>query len=606
MIPPQMHIKQKSIMKGDIMKNTFKRLTAALFSAAVAASLGMSSIPASYAEGETYSIPVSKATNDEATHEYVAYQVFTGTLATISGQKQLTEIQWGSGVNSTSLLTALTSSTKFGSTNPFSSCTTAAEVALVIESFTKNSPEANAFADIVSANLSTTSYSLSTQKVPGAGYYFVKDTITEKPSTNSQYAFSDHILSVVTDHDLDTIKAKTDVPFIDKKIGTDYASGKNTNTASIGDKVPFVLESAVPDMSAYNDYYFIINDTMSQGLTFNNDVTITVGSYTLTSGTDYEVLTTGVSPYTFQIVFKDFYEQLYQMGTEDPNDDGGHIGETITVKYSATLNEKADLSSAGNPNKVDLTFSNNPNHQYNGGDKPTGDEKNNTDVIGKTPESTTKTFTTGLKLIKKDATTKAALEGAKFKITGEGVKAVLINDKIYKEAADGTYYMLKDGTFTDEASTEATASKYDSTTVKYKLISSVTHDTATTTESVNQTAYSDANGFISFTGLKEGTYTISELAAPDGYNKLSENITIVISSALDDTAQTCTWTAKKGSDNISNKNNLFTFDVENNKGMTLPGTGGMGTTIFYVVGGMLVAGALVLLIVKKRMNIKER
>ena len=166
--------------------------------------------------------------------------------------------------------------------------------------------------------------------------------------------------------------------------------------------------------------------------------------------------------------------------------------------------------------------------------------------------------------------------------------------------------MLKDGTFTETASTSATADKYDSTTKKYKKITSVTKDTAPASESVNQTGYTGSNGIISFLGLKDGTYTIKELEAPDGYNKLNENITIVISAALDENAQTCTWTAKKGSDNISYKNNVFTFDVENNKGLTLPSTGGVGTTLFYVIGGLLVAGALVLLVVKKRMSISEK
>lgn len=588
------------------MKKTFKRLTASVFSAAIAASVGMAHIPASYA-ADDFSVTVNNAANDTATHEYLAYQIFTGNVSEINGTKQLTEIQWGSGVNSTSLLSALKASTKFGSTNPFASCTTAAEVALAVENFSANSAEANAFADIVSANTSETSFNLTNDKLPGGAYYFIKDTIKSAPSSNSQYAYSDHILRAITDIEPDAINAKASVPSLDKKIGTDFASGTKTSTASVGDKVPFVLKSSVPDMTSYNDYYFIINDTLGTGLTFNDDVAITVGSYTLTKGTDFDVITSNVAPYTFRIMFKDFYEHLYQNDTPDNHDDDNqHVGEDIIVKYTATLNEQADLTASGNPNKADLTFSNNPNHEYKGGDKPTSDEETDKDVMGKTPESNTKTFSTGISLKKIDATTKAVLEGAKFQITGEGVKAVIINNEIFKEDTTGTYYMLKDGTFTETASTSATADKYDSTTKKYKKITSVTKDTAPASESVNQTGYTGSNGIISFLGLKDGTYTVKELEAPDGYNKLNENITIVISAALDENAQTCTWTAKKGSDNISYKNNVFTFDVENNKGLTLPSTGGVGTTLFYVIGGLLVAGALVLLVVKKRMSISEK
>lgn len=580
---------------------------AAILSAALAVSAAAVTAAPVYAD---HSITITNADNDQATHQYVAYQVFQGELAAVEGstdgEKQLINIEWGDGVQSDKLLVALKASDAFGTPNPFADCDTAAKVAVELEKFAAYGAEANAFADIVRANLGTTSYQLPDQKVPDAGYYFILDTITQKPDSNTQYAYSDHILRVVKDTDLDNITAKTSVPSIEKKIGETFADGKKTSTASIGDSVPFVLESKVPDMSMYNDYYFIVNDTLSEGLTFNNNVAITVGGHQLNKDSDYQVVTSGVSPYTFQIVFKNFYEQLYLNNTpDDTTDDGRHTGETITITYSATLNEKAKITAEGNPNKVDLTFSNNPNHKYEGGDKPTDEEKND-DVIGKTPESSTKTFTTGLKLIKKDAATQKALEGAKFQITGEGVKAVLIDGEIYKEAADGTYYMLKDGTFTTTAPTEETKAKYDSDTVKYKKISTVTKDTASATKSVNQTAYSNDKGIITFTGLDAGTYTLTELAAPDGYNKLSESITIVIAATLDDKNQTCSWSVTKAGTNLSIDNSLYQFEVENNKGMTLPSTGGIGTTIFYVIGGLFITGGIVLLVTKKRMNMKEK
>jgi fimbrial isopeptide formation D2 family protein/LPXTG-motif cell wall-anchored protein len=558
---------------------------------------------------EDYSVSITNVTNDQATHEYFAYQIFSGTVADIGGTKQLTEIEWGNGVDSDALLNALKASDKFGTDNPFADCTTAAQVAVELEKFAANGAEANAFADIVSQNLATTKYNISdNEKVPGGGYYFIKDTIKSAPSTNTHYAYSDHILRVVTDQDLTAITAKATVPSIDKKIGTSYASGTKTSTASIGDSVPFVLESFVPDMAKYNDYYYIINDTLSEGLTFNNDVAITVGEYQLTKETDFTVATSGN---TFKIVFKNFYEQLYLNNTpNNTGDDGTHLGEKITVTYSATLNEKANIGTVGNPNTVDLTFSNNPNHTYGGSDRPTPDEENpgpgEDTVIGVTPQATTKTFTTGLKLVKLDATTKEILQGAKFQITGTGVKAVVINGQIFKEDASGTYYMLKDGTFTETAATTETEADYDSTTTKYKLISTVTKDTATSTSPVNQIGYSDANGIISFVGLDQGTYNISEIDAPEGYNKLPGNITIVVEAVLDDTAQTCAWTVKKDSTPISAEDNLFKFEVENNKGLTLPSTGGIGTTIFYIIGGSLILGAVILLITKKRMSVSDK
>ena len=106
-------------MKGKkTMKKTLRLLTAMVLTVFMVMSVSMTAFAV---DDPTYTITMKRAAGDTTNHTYEAYQVFTGTLATISGQKQLTEIQWGSGVNSTSLLTALTSSTKFGSTNPFSS-----------------------------------------------------------------------------------------------------------------------------------------------------------------------------------------------------------------------------------------------------------------------------------------------------------------------------------------------------------------------------------------------------------------------------------------------------------------------------------------------------
>lgn len=583
------------------MKKRIHIAAALLLSSMMAVSAGAAAMT-TVAE-ESYSITVTNHANDEATHKYTAYQVFKGTVAVVNGTNQLTEIEWGDGVNENDILTDLKASNKFGTPNLFADCNTAAEVAVVLEDFTPDSAQINAFADIVSEHITGDGYELPDQKVPGGGYYFIKDEVTNADVTK-HYAISDYILRVVTAEDLASFSAKADLPSIDKKIGETYADGKKANAASIGEKVPFVLESSVPDMSRYNDYYYIIQDTMCEGLTFNNDVAITVGEYKLTQGSDFDVVTTGVAPYTFQIVFKDFYEQLYLNNTpSDPSDDGNHFGEKITVTYSATLNEKADLTSVGNPNTVDLTYSNDPNHEYKGKDKPGPGEEN---VMGKTPESSTKTFTTGIKLIKKDATTKELLKGAKFQITGNGVKAVLINNEVYKVDTTGTYYMLKDGTFTETAPTEDTKDKYDSTETKYVKVAAVTKDTATSTSSVNQIGYSDTSGIISFTGLGAGNYTLTELEAPEGYNKLSQNIVVNIEATLNDSDQSCTWTVKKDNNAISPRDNLFTFDVDNNKGMTLPTTGGIGTTIFYVVGGTLVAGAVVLLIAKKRMSVSDK
>jgi LPXTG-motif cell wall-anchored protein len=160
--------------------------------------------------------------------------------------------------------------------------------------------------------------------------------------------------------------------------------------------------------------------------------------------------------------------------------------------------------------------------------------------------------------------------------------------------------MLKNGTFTTVAATELTADSYDDTNKTYELVN-VVNKTTTTGVTFNNTAYTGADGILSFVGLGEGEYTITELAAPEGYNTLSTPITITIEATLDQTEQTCTWTVTKGDDELAPDNDhLYTFEVENNQGIILPGTGGIGTTIFYIVGGIFILGAAALLLTKIR------
>ena len=90
---------------------------------------------------------------------------------------------------------------------------------------------------------------------------------------------------------------------------------------------------------------------------------------------------------------------------------GDKAGKDIKVTYSAELTDKADRTEAGNENKVNLTYSNNPNHEYKGENEPSTTPGDG-DVTGITPDSNTKTYTTSLLLIKIDGTDKSLLNGA--------------------------------------------------------------------------------------------------------------------------------------------------------------------------------------------------
>ena len=105
---------------------------------------------------------------------------------------------------------------------------------------------------------------------------------------------------------------------------------------------------------------------------------------------------------------------------------------------------------------------------------------------------------------------------------------------------------------------------------------------------------------MAFAGLGAGTYLLTEEVAPNGYNKLTNPITIVI--AANPTLNGPNWTVTKDGTALTAPTGIYALEVENNMGATLPGTGGIGTTIFYIVGGALILGALILLITKKRMH----
>ena len=194
------------------------------------------------------------------------------------------------------------------------------------------------------------------------------------------------------------------------------------------------------------------------------------------------------------------------------------VGKDIVVTYSATLNEKADLTQAGNKNTVKLTYSNNPNVDYKGDNEP-----DTTDPVGETPEHVTVTYSTKLQLTKVDGADKnVKLEGVEFQITGTSIKTAVSKGEYFKQDAAGTYYQLKDGTFTETAPTTETGSKYVSTSVKYAKVTDTAEQTKM--QKVTASGTTDANGLITFEGLGAGTYYITELKAKSGYNLLTAPI----------------------------------------------------------------------------------
>lgn len=471
------------------------------------------------------------------------------------------------------------------------------------------------------------------------GYYMIVDKTTDfngdlQTNTKSLVMLQNTKPDVTVD-----LKA-TAVPFdkkIDNKPVGDAGKGNDPNseaadlvydTHSIGEVVKYKLTSTVPDMKGYDHYYFGLTDTLAKGLLYQNDLSIkfvknNATTKELVKDTDYKI-TVDPDPATGKDVTT---IKLYLIKALDLFKD--HKGEEILINYTAKVTEDADTTTAGNENKAKVWFKRNPDE---GG---TNDNPDN--PSGETPEKHTKSFVTEFKLFKTDDTGKDPLAGATFELSGDRVKTVKVTGQefikdgdpvdtnVYTKVDDTFYYQLTDGTYTTTEPTAETEKKYQSTTDKYKLYDFVKWENKDgTATSITKTTGPD--GVLTFTGLGAGTYTLKETKAPAGYNPAKEyNIRITCIPGGDAKTGTgqdnCTWKYEykladeddtkyktfndisEGSD-IGDKINEIT--IKNTSNTTLPETGGIGTTIFYMVGGLLALVAVVVLVSRKRMLSNQR
>lgn len=397
---------------------------------------------------------------------------------------------------------------------------------------TTNHITANATAT-VSKNAATNSKYTATFNNLGYGYYVVAVPGATLANAKSQYAtlVSVHSTSV-------TAEIKGDLPTVDKKVQVD-GTGKDATDAKIGDTLNFTLTSTIPDMSAYDTYTFNFKDTLSKGLTFGQVTSVTVAGVTnpLTVDTDYTVTTpTASNNNTLTVAMKDFKKKQQ-----------ANAGKKITVTYTATLNKDAVVGGAGNVNSATIQYSNNPS----------------TNGTGESEPSKVRVFTYGFTVDKYTGDNYTAeavrLPGAKFTLApkdGDPMSFVQVNAG--SATANAVYRV-------------ATAGETGTTTI-------------TTPE----------NGKVDFQGLKNGEYTLTETKAPAGYNKLASAIGVKVdgqNNGTDTTHATVTITYNNDN-NGSNYNQTASngvIPVQNNSGVVLPGTGGMGTIAFTVIGVLVIA-----------------
>lgn len=360
------------------------------------------------------------------------------------------------------------------------------------------------------------------------GYYVVAVPGATLANAKSQYAtlVSVHSTSV-------TAEIKGDLPTVDKKV-----QDKDATDAKIGDTLTFTLTSTIPDMSAYNTYTFNFKDTLSKGLTFEQVKSVTVEGVInpLTVDTDYTVTTPTAPDNTLTVAMNDF-----------KNKQQANAGKKITVTYTATLNENAVVGGHGNTNSAKIQYSNDPS----------------TDGTGESEPSKVRVFTYGFTVDKYtgDEYTDGAtrLAGAEFTLahkSGTAISFVKVADSTTQNAV---YRVAK----ADEAG-------------------------ATTTITT------PANGKVDFRGLKNGEYTLTETEAPAGYNKLASAIGVKVEGQNDGTDTTnatvhITYDNDNGSSNYDQPASNGVIPVRNKSGVVLPGTGGMGTIAFTVIGVLVIA-----------------
>lgn len=356
------------------------------------------------------------------------------------------------------------------------------------------------------------------------GYYLVvPNPKGSTPDGEHQNRGTDAMLVNVNEN-AQTMELKTVYPTVDKKV----EDNANHASASVGDTLNFTLTSTVPDTSEYTDsYQFAFEDTLSKGLTFGNITSITIGETTLNAGTDYKLTQTvddGTGETKLRIDFGTESGGIYN--AKDLFD--GKAGQKITVTYTATLNEKAQVQ-VDQTNTVKVVYSNNPG----------------TNGTGESGESKTHQYTFGFDLNKTDGTN--GLAGAQFQLKKDDDVIRLIA----VAGQENTYRPAKDGE------------------------SEGVVDTITTPE----------GGVIHFTGLAAGTYQLVETEAPEGYNKVADPIEVKIEATYHEDGKLQSWTV--------NSDGNHAIEVVNHAGAILPGTGGMGTVVFTVVGvAIVVCGAV--------------
>lgn len=519
------------------MKSLMKKVFAAAAAIATVFGLAATTVATANAAGGNATLTVSTKDAKFAGKTVNAYKMFSATVSSDGGAVSHTlNDAWKPFFKNSVELTDVTDANVNDKANDYvsklkdSALTAFAAKASNWAQNTANSITADATATVSKIAATDGKYTATFTGLD-YGYYVVAVPGATVADTNSQYAALVRVHSTTVSVDI-----KGALPTVDKKVQVD-GTGKDATDAKIGDTLKFTLTSTIPDMSAYSTYTFNFKDTLSKGLTFGQVDSVKVGDTALTTDTDYTVATAPADngKTLLTVTMKNFKNQQ------------ANVGKKITVTYTATLNKDAVVGGAGNVNSATIQYSNNPS----------------TNGTGESEPSKVRVFTYGFTVDKYTGKnyddTATRLAGAEFTLAHKGGTAISFV-KVADSATQNAEYRV------------ANAGETGATT----------------------TIITPANGKVEFRGLKNGEYTLTETEAPAGYNKLASAIGVKVNGQNDGTdtthaTVTITYNNDNNGSNYDQTASNGVIPVRNKSGVTLPGTGGMGTIAFTVIGVLVIA-----------------